>query len=458
MAVPLPEKTIIQIRELLRQNMRHREIAKITGVSVGSVSAVRRMKLDPKENDEIPHDVNVPLDTRSPDRDEGETSIITPDKPKSLDDIARMFKIDQNEWEAVTVRVNEWQGFFKARKEWTKPTKENGFKGSSTSSHQKVALWQTRVTWRRKVSGGIQKAITALVKQWPAFESRTRKPIVRPSGGTGQVASFGLWDAHLGMYAWQEETGNSFDLNKAVNRVCNAVDDVIAELKLYPLEKIWMPVGNDFLHFDNYKMQTTMSDHRLDADSRYAKVYAAGLLCLAYMVERAAEICPVVEGIYIPGNHDRIASYTLCMALAQRYRGDKRISIDCSANPRKYRTFGGTLIGFDHGQLASAQQLATIFSNECKKEWSSSTYHEIQVGHTHQRREKMFESLTPVNGVLVRTNPSLCNTDAYHHEHGWIGEPQKSVEAWRYSRDGYVGSHAAYARDVQHPAAKRPLT
>lgn len=371
----------------------------------------------------------------------GETSLISPDKPKTIAQMAKIFGIDLKVWIPESIRTNEWQGFYKADKTWSSAS--TNVNGSSKTKHKKVALWQTRITWKRIVPAPLHQGIVAFAKE-------NVKPIsALPRWGSAKdpfAVAWGLWDAHLGMYAWAEEVGQSFDLNMGVNRVMNSVDDMVDELRNYPISKIWMPVGNDFMHFDNAQLRTTRGEHSLDTDTRYAKVWQAALSCLAYMVERGSEIAHKVEIIHVPGNHDYTSSFTLCAALAQRYRECSNVKVDAGANPRKYRTHGGVLLGFDHGET-SADQLSRIFPTECVKEWSKSTYREMQVGHTHQRSEKMFNNLVPTNGVLVRTNPSLCNVDSWHHKQGFIGEPMKSVEAYRYDKTGFRGSHVAWARD-----------
>lgn len=404
---------------------------------------------------EFASNVNVPIDNRGDE--EGETLIVTPDKPLTLDDMYALFKIDRKVWIPVVFTANQWQGFYKAKKEWTTPDGP-GDTGTSTTKHQKVALWQTRVVWKRILKGTIETALLDFMREkvrpLPVpSESRKKTP------SNGQMVSWGLWDAHLGLYAWQAETGQNMDLRIGINRVCNSIDDMAAELCGYPIERIVMPVGNDFLHYDNVRQHTTHGEHHLDADGRFAKVYAAGLQCLCYMVERAMEICPNVDVLYIPGNHDLVASYTLCVAMAQRYLNDPRVKFDLRPNPRKYVNFGGTLLGFDHGQGANANQLSTIFPTECAEFWSRSTYREIQVGHTHQRKERSYEGVVPLNGITIRTNPSLSSVDTWHHTQGLIGEPMKSVEAWRYDRKGYRGSHVAWARDDHNNATdKIPLS
>lgn len=430
-AKPISAELQEKIRTFSLNGFPATEIAARLGINRATV---RKYKSPSAPRNRVPEqdsmkDVDMPVDNRGPES--GETVIKTTDRPRTIEEMAKLFKIDLTKWVAEGIRTNEWQGFYKVK---------------TPDGHKKVSLWQTRVSWRRIAPEPVEKAIKNFIEETIIPAS----PIPRSKGAKKFAVSWGLWDAHLGCFAWAPETGEHFDLNIAVARVMNSIDDIVEELKPYGVSKIWMPVGNDFLHFDSIRHKTALGEHFLDVDTRYAKVYEAGLRCLSYMVEKAAGMADEVDVIHIPGNHDTTSSYTLCVALQQRFRKTRHVRVDTSPNPRKYRSHGGTLLGFDHGQ-APAAQLAQVFSSECRDIWSRSTYREIQVGHTHQRHEKMFDNLVPTNGVLVRTNPSLCSADIWHHRQGFIGEPMKSVEAYRYDEIGFKGSHVAWARDQDNP-------
>lgn len=351
------------------------------------------------------------------------------DRLLSPDELAALAGLDPALWVCAHYTPNTWQGFYRL----------------PTGGHQKVQLFQSKATFRRLIAPDLRDGILEWARQnvaplsapeLPAMDHRTRD----------QLAVWGLWDAHLGMYAWGDEVGASFDLDIARRRVLNSIDDVSLELSLYPLAEVVMPVGNDYMHFDSCRMTTAHGEHRLDVDTRYGKVYGVALDCLARMVDRALQLAPKVTVIYVPGNHDYTSSFTLCAALQQRYLNDPRVSVDLGPSPRKYVRRRGVIVGFDHGADCRPDQLARIMAHECAEHWSASTYREIQVGHTHQKRATQYPATTPLNGILVRTQPALCNTDAWHHSKGFVGN-EPAVEATRYDAATFRGSHAAPARD-----------
>jgi len=432
------------------RGLTNRQIAQEAKVGVGTVSRVLK-DYGKDKNTNLPGEVDHPVDARG--EDGGDTIIVTT-RPLSEADMVKLFKIDTKKWVCTNFRTNIWQGFYKSEKLTEKTTR-----GTSTKAkHEKVALFQTTCSWKRVMNETMELALLEFLRE----EVRPLpKPRLIPTKqgmkvGSGSMAVWGLWDAHLGMYAWHAEVGESMDLTKAVSRVTNSLDDTAQKLLAWPdrVDKIVMPVGNDFMHYDNARQRTTYGEHYLDADGRYGKVFQAGLKCLIYSIERALDVCSDVEVVFVPGNHDMHSGYALCVALSQRFHNDERVKFNLGPNPRKRFVYGETLIVFDHGQKAKPMQLARIISEECRDVWGQCKFREVHVGHIHQARVREYESVTPTNGVKICVNPALCNIDMYHHEGGLIGEPVKSVEVRLYSLCGPTGTLVAWARDDHSEAIK----
>jgi hypothetical protein len=401
-------------------------------------------------NESVPRATPMPAHSATPDLeappidvengDARDVSIVTPDDPLTLEQVREKFGIGP-EWEAESFKANAYQGFYKV-------------KIDGTDQHRKVQLWQTSVRFKRKIDHLVQQA----VRDWcsrhvPAVPMRaSNAPAKTGRAGPGVLCVWGLYDAHLGMRAWRDETGHDHDLGLAVRQVRGAVDAMAAELAPYRPERVLIPIGNDFLHIDGVRHKTAFGDHELDVDSRFSKVYRAGLDVLAHMVDRALEVGAAVELLYVPGNHDTTTSYTLIVALAERYRLDKRVTADLSATARKYRRVGRVLLGFAHGDAANADQLSRIMPSEAVNLWNGTTCREIHTGHLHQARQRHYTGATPTNGITVRVHPCLCPPDAWHYKQGFIGEPLRACEAHRYNDYGHIGTHVAHVT----PDEERP--
>lgn len=437
----LPDEVIVRIVELRRDGLTTREIGDVLGIGKSTVGKhVKKYQSHGGVMGNPPPAMPIGQMNDKTDID-GSVDVIRHDRPATVEEIMKECKLDKNLWIPQYYKPNTWEGFYKIGKD-------------GEGGHKKVRFIQSKCVFKRIMTEEQQDAILRWTKE---HVTPLPRPKVHPKKKKeGYMVSWGLWDAHIGSYGWNDEVGTDWDVNMACKRIYNSVDDMVDELNVYPIEKIIMPIGNDFMHFDSVRHTTAYGEHYLDTDTRYAKVYLSGLNCLSYLIDRALEICDDIELLYIPGNHDVTSSFNLTVALAQRYRFDNRIKVDLSMNPRKYRLHGGTLLGFDHGstQGANPNQLLLAFSTEAQKYWTRSTYREIQVGDKHQRWEKVYEGVIPTNGVLIRRNPSLCNIDSWHHRKALVGEPMKSVEAWRYDRTGYRGSHVTWARDVDHPKVR----
>jgi hypothetical protein len=438
-------ETVDEILRLRAEGNNLSEIARLTGTHRQTVKKVVR-KFDSEGGAKVSSSDGKPPDPKEYNRVvdstdlDGSVELIRMDRPASPQELQALADLDPRKWRPKHVRINTWQGSAKVKYK---------VGAMETEKLEKIPLYQSRVTFERLVTEPVERAIEEYIREnvtplEPDRSIAAQKRVLKDP----HIVVAGWWDTHLGMYAWNKEVGADFDLDIAMRRIKNSVDDLVEELKKYQIQEVIMPVGNDLLHYDSVKKTTTYGDHWLDCDTRYSRVYLGALQSLTYMVDSfLLHLCDKVKVVYVPGNHDYTSGFTLAVALDQRYLNDPRVETELGMNPRKYVKHGGTVIGFDHGKDVKAAQYPIVLACEAKELWADSTWREMQIGHTHQRREAWYKGTTPTNGVLVRTNPSLSGTDAWHHGKGFLGEPIKSVEAWRYDTTGYRGSHVALARD-----------
>jgi hypothetical protein len=363
---------------------------------------------------------------------DGTADIVLPRKFLSPEDLMIACGLDSSRWVCESFTGNTWQSAMGGQPDG------------------KIDLCQTKGRFKQMLAPGIEEKLKELVADCVKPLNASKLPRTRSGKGKPYMVTGGIWDAHLGAYAWSAEVGEDYDLDIATNRVCNSIDDLVEDLLPYNVGKLYLSLGNDFMHYDSMRNTTTFGDHQLDTDDRFAKVYAAALKCLCYLVERFLPLCDDIEGLFIPGNHDYTSAYTLCLALAQRYRLDPRIRFDLGPNPRKWRTFGGTLIMWDHGQGVKADRYPMLLAEEARSVWSQTTYREVQVGHLHQRYQKHWEGTVPLGGVTLYRHPALCGTDYWHHSKGFVGESMRSAEVRRFDEVGFRGAHSVWARDQQN--------
>ncbi len=198
---------------------------------------------------------------------DGTIDLLQLDRFASPDELAQMAGLDPTLWIPTHFKPNSWQGYGRVKEQV----------GNVVQTRlEKVQLFQSKATFKRIIEGGHEDAI----RRWmednvKAAPFRSKKRPERVADGEGQLLSWGIWDAHLGQYTWGPEVGSDSDINQATRRVFNSIDDMRAEVEPYPISRILMPIGNDFMHFDSVRMTTTHGSHFLDTDSRYAKIFLA---------------------------------------------------------------------------------------------------------------------------------------------------------------------------------------
>lgn len=220
-----------------------------------------------------------------------------------------------------------------------------------------------------------------------------------------------MGDPHLGMYSWSEETGDDFDLEIATTDLCAAVDRLV---KSTPASKQCLIVNlGDFFHADNSLGETMRSHHKLDTDTRWAKVLLAGLKAMKQCIVSALEHHEQVTVINAIGNHDDHSSMFLTIALANIYEGNERVKIVDSPTVMHYYRFGKNLIAVHHGHSIKAQDLPLVMATDRPKDWGETTHRMVYCGHVHHLSKKEYQ------GVTVETFRTLAGRDAWAASKGY---------------------------------------
>ncbi len=219
-------------------------------------------------------------------------------------------------------------------------------------------------------------------------------------------------DLHLSKLAYEPEVGESYDYKIAEKRYKAVVEDVYCRAESVRPGKILIPIGHDFFHTDTLQGTTTAGTPQ-DFDGRWQKLFNKGVELLVWTFDLFSQLGPV-DGLLVPGNHDKMVSYYALMFLSAWFRDREEVNINTDPKTRKYIEFGKNLIGFTHGD----KEKKRIFGNmqvEAAQAWGRTKYREIHIGHWHH------ESTKEEHGVIVRSLSSVTATDAYHFEHGFVG-------------------------------------
>lgn len=355
---------------------------------------------------------------------------------RTLKDLLLKFDIDLELYDVKSFQPNVWETSFK---------QSDGSPGRMTnySAKARLELNKNAVTATQN-----SEAFLDLVKEHsPKYTKITRKY----SADSEEItAVMDLFDLHIGMLAWGEETqDDDWDSYIGVQVAMEAIEDLIDRLQGMNITKIIFPMGNDLLHTDatiGGKGGTTTAGTPQDVDTRYLKMFRTALQLMISIIDRLRQIAPV-EVIVIPGNHDRERVAYMGEAIFAWYRNDPEVEVNNNANLRKYKLVGTTLLGFTHGDDEKAENLPLLMASEKPNEWAEARFKIFHTGHLHRKRKMLSVSTDTYNGVEVLTLPSLVPPDSWHAQKGYVGGG-RAAEAHLYGNQsgpcGYF-RHSVYS-------------
>jgi len=163
------------------------------------------------------------------------------------------------------------------------------------------------------------------------------------------------------------------------------------------------------------------------------------------MVMRTRKIAKKLYIYQVPGNHSRMADFTLANILKAYFRNDPNIIIDASSSPYKFHRFGTTLIGYEHGHSVSAIRLAALMANERKKDWAETEYREFHLGDQHRKgssKPAAFEE----QGVSIEYIPGLTSPNEWHRLKAF-NHQKRGAMAFVYDYD--TGPVARFQHNIQ---------
>lgn len=219
------------------------------------------------------------------------------------------------------------------------------------------------------------------------------------------LAVIALYDLHYG------RRGILGDHQKTAKDLQVVIEKIIKRFYHQPVDKIILPIGQDFLNADTIQGTTTKGTQQ-DNSLVWHEMLGGGLALAIWVVEALSAMAPV-ELIYNEGNHDKVLSYGIIKALEQRYRGSNQVTVDSDLHPRKYRTFESNLIGLTHGK--EENNLPMVMQMEEPRLWGQSAHRYWILGHLHHL--EMMEK----NGVTILRCPSLAFNDEWTRSKMLVG-------------------------------------
>jgi UDP-2,3-diacylglucosamine pyrophosphatase LpxH len=350
------------------------------------------------------------------------------DRIRTVDDLLRHIEADMGRFEIAVSEATTWEGLTADRE---------------TGEPVVTELHRVFVRLRPKAGPGIAEAVESMI-------AAATRDIRRPAAKSHGKPKPGLWqvlvvsDTHFGNYSWKQTTGADWDLAIAEQVVRDTGHELLAVGDSHKPTRRTIAFLGDLFHYDAAERAQTSSGTLLERDGRLQKMLDVGTTTLLGIVERSAETVPT-DVVLVNGNHDETLSWVFHRLLLERYRNDKRITIDAHYTGRKYLSHGRNLLGFAHGHRAK-KKLPQLMAIEAASQWAACPYREFHTGHYHSTAAEWSRPIETIDGVLVRTAPSLCVADDWHASLGFLNARQ-AMETHLYAFDGgLTATHVAGPR------------
>lgn len=228
-------------------------------------------------------------------------------------------------------------------------------------------------------------------------------------------------DVHIGKIASSFETGEDYNSQIAVKRVHEGVEGLINKASGWNFDEVLLIIGNDILHVDGPRNQTTAGTGQDVCDMWYNN-FMTGKQLYVDTIERLMQIAKV-RVQYDPSNHDYASGFFLAETIKTWFRNCNNVEFNVSPAHRKYHVYHSNLIGTTHGDGAKQKDLPLLMTHEASEFWHKCKHRYF---YTHDKHHKISEDIM---SVCVETLRSPSGTDSWHHRNGYQFAP-KAIEGY----------------------------
>lgn len=340
--------------------------------------------------------------------------------------------IDLNIWEIAEVNINNWEVGGKINL-------------ASISKLWKMPLKQIKVKLRRKSDErlAIESLINIVSDKSRKVPLIKRPNLIKANRDRRRSLEVSIMDPHYGMQCYKPSSDMQWSLEECEELCMWAIEDLIRKAKYHgPYEEIIFPFGNDYMHHDGMKHETTKGTPQPEGIA-WSYVYERAEILAINMVERLKQEANV-KVISIPGNHDHHSAYTLARILNAYYRNDKNVVVDADSSPYKFHRYGVNLIGFEHGHHISNTRLPALMANERPSDWAQTIYREWHLGDQHRKGSGKPSSMEE-QGVSVEYLPALTPPNQWHRLKGFNWQKRGAMAfVWDY----HTGPEARFQSNI----------
>ncbi len=261
-----------------------------------------------------------------------------------------------------------------------------------------------------------------------------RAPVIQYAGSAAANVHnvIPIGDAHVGLLAHEQETGNMFDLKIAERELCAAVDLLIDQAPAADSCNI-VNLG-DWFHAQDDNQLTPRGKNKQDVDGRIFKVITLSLSMIERMCERALAKFKSVTFTMVPGNHDPQLSVVFGIMLARIMRDNPRLHVPSNLDSCIVEEFGDCMLLYNHTDKMKMDRLVRIMANRYAGMWGRTKHRFVHGGHVHHSEIK--EDI----GAVCESHNTMAGSDKWHRDEGYDSRKLCKLISY-HSKHGEIARH-----------------
>lgn len=282
---------------------------------------------------------------------------------KSLDELIEKCKIDTEKWEITKYVQNYW--------------------GNGENPHWQVKAWLGKKTTEQV----FQDSFVDFLSTYEPVSQEVMSP-EWVEGKRDAMLVINKQDAHLNKY----DIDGDNNIGVRLGQIMYKVETIINQARLSNnLENITYIIGSDEFNSE-YSGATTKGTPQTNTHTYHDSfkfICDHEVLMITMLLQHAEN----VNVIYVAGNHDEYVGWHMIEWLDTFFRLEPRVHFDCSPKYRKYVSYGGSALMFNHGDAIKPAKLAALFPIEFKNEWSFHNNFYIFTGDKHHEVSHDFNGI-----------------------------------------------------------------
>lgn len=219
------------------------------------------------------------------------------------------------------------------------------------------------------------------------------------------LTAYRVGDAHLGLYAWEEECGENYDTDKAVEDIASGSSFLIQSA---PPTRVGLLISlGDTTHGNDRKNATPMSGNILDVDTRHSLVMRKAAKIIRTIGGQMLTRHQKVRILVARGNHDPDAAIALRLILEAYFEREDRVEV-VSNDPKVLWWQWGDVVGFVHHGEVKRQQQYNDITRHYREQIGTSKFVYVDNGHIHHKQRE------EIGAAIFESWNTLTPRDAYH--------------------------------------------